>query len=347
VGTEERRPRGDAREAAVTTEGAFVAAARPRVDPKRPLPSREELSDALGALFAARGRPVDPASLHARDPALIERALPLLEAIYDHVFDCETEFLGEVPDGPALLVSNHNGMTGTPDMFCHMTAFWRRYGTARPAYGLMHDVPFRVPWAGPWMNAAGALAANPANARAALKHGAAVLVFPGGDYDACKPFHARHRIDFGDRRGYARLALAERVPIVPVVSVGGHESLWVACRGTRIARALGLPRRFRSNVFPVGLALPWGLLVGVPLPHLPLPVKVHTRVLRPLVLAPLDPEDPRAVESVHQRVVGTMQAALEEMVREGRHGLWPNERREKLARTLQSLRNSFNRVGGG
>jgi 1-acyl-sn-glycerol-3-phosphate acyltransferase len=331
----------------VTTEGSFVHATRPRVDPKRPLPSWEELQEALGALSAARGRPVDPASLGARDPALIESALPFLGAVYDHVFDGETEFLGEVPDGPALLVGNHNGMTGTPDMFCHMTAFWRRYGTARPAYGLMHDMPFRTPWVGPWMNAAGALAANPANARAALGRGAAVLVFPGGDYDACKPFDARHRIDFGDRRGYVRLALSERVPIVPVVSVGGHESLWVAYRGTRIARALGLPSRFRSNVFPVGLALPWGLLVGVPLPHLPLPVKVHTRVLRPMRLEPLDPEDPRAVESVHRRVVSTMQAALDEMVREDRFGLWPAARGEKLARTLQSLRNSFRRVRSG
>jgi 1-acyl-sn-glycerol-3-phosphate acyltransferase len=320
-------------------------AAPPRVDPKQPLPSFEELSESVRALLAARGRPVDPSSLHVRDPALIDRALPFLGAVYDHVFDAETEFVGEVPEGPALLVGNHNGMTGTPDMFCHMTAFWRRYGTARPAYGLMHDMPFRVPWAYAWMNAAGALAANTENARAALSSGAAVLVFPGGDYDACKPFHARHRIDFGDRRGYVRLALAQRVPIVPVVSLGGHESLWVVRRGTRIARALGLPERFRSNVFPIGVALPWGLLVGVPLPHLPLPVKVHTRVLRPIVLEPQDPGDPRAVESVHNRVVGTMQAALDEMVRENRHGLWPNARREKLARTLQSLRNSFNREG--
>jgi 1-acyl-sn-glycerol-3-phosphate acyltransferase len=327
----------------VTTEGAIVTTSRPRVDPKRPLPSREELLEALRTLFAARGRPVDPSSLRARDPWLIDQAMPFLGAVYDHVFEGETEFLGDVPEGPALLVGNHNGMTGTPDMFCHMTAFWRRYGTARPAFGLMHDMPFRTPWIGPWMNAAGALAANPANARAALRQGAAVLVFPGGDYDACKPFDARHRIDFGDRRGYVRLALAERVPIVPVVSLGGHESLWVAYRGTRLANALGLPKRFRSNVFPVGLALPWGLLIGIPLPHLPLPVKVHTRVLRPIVLEPLDPADPQAVESVHRRVVATMQGALEEMLRENRHGLLPSDRREKLARTLQSIGNSFRR----
>jgi 1-acyl-sn-glycerol-3-phosphate acyltransferase len=229
-------------------------------------------------------------------------------------------------------------MTGTPDMFCHMVAFWRRYGAERPSYGLMHDVPFHVPVAGPWLNASGAIAANPANAGRALARGAAVLVFPGGDIDACKPTSAQYTIRFGRRRGFIRLAIREQVPIVPIVSAGAHQSLWIATDGRRIAEWLDLPRLARSNVAPIGVALPWGLIVGVPLPHLPPPVKIHTRMLRPIDLGvPKEAaQDPAEVERAFDRVVGVMSAAMEDLRRAGRHGLFPLSSRSRLTRRRSS-----------
>lgn len=288
-------------------------------------PSGEELRRAFGALARAATRPVRPNDLDARDEEFIGDVLPVMDVLYDRYFRCETELEADIPAGPVLIIANHNGMTGTPDMFCHMTAFWRRYGTARLAYGLMHDVPFSFPGAGAWLNAAGAVAANPENGERALDRGAAVLVFPGGDVDACKPFSERYRISFGDRRGFLRLAIRRGVPIVPVVSAGGHESLYILTRGGKIAEALGLPRRFRSNVFPLGVAMPWGVVAGVPLPHLPPPVKIHTRILAPIVLdlPPSAANDARALDSSYEHVVGLMQHAMNRLKVEGRHGLWP------------------------
>ncbi|MFO0554230.1 MAG: lysophospholipid acyltransferase family protein [Polyangiaceae bacterium] len=268
-------------------------------------------------------RRVSPSDLGARDPAFIRDVLPLMNVLYDQYFQCDTELEAEIPAGPLLVVANHNGMTGTPDMFCHMTAFWRRYGAERLAYGLMHDMPFYVPAAGAWLNAAGALAAHPDNGRRALERGAAVLVFPGGDVDACKPYRDRYRIDFGPRRGFLRLAIRQRVPIVPVVSVGAHESLYIFTSGRRIARGLGLDRRFRSNVFPVGFALPWGIIVGLPYPHVAPPVKIHTRILAPIELdLPVSAaNDSAAVEHAHARVVGEMRRAMESLRIGKNHGL--------------------------
>src|SRR5690606_4118331 len=158
----------------------------------------------------------------------------------------------------------------------------------------------------------------------ALERGATVLVFPGGDRDACKPSRHRYRIDFGARRGYVRLAIRAGVPIVPLVSAGAHDSLYIWTDGHHIARALNLPARARSNVFPIGLALPFGLVFGLPYPHLPLPVKIHTRVLAPLRLdaRPDDADDPELVERVHGEVVRRMQAAMDELRAAGRHGLF-------------------------
>ncbi len=291
----------------------------------RARPSAGALYDALRALGEAglgRARPCD---LDARDPDFIGRVLPLMDLLYDHYFRCETELEEEVPDGPLLAVANHNGMSGTPDMFCHMTAYWRRYGTEQPAYGLMHDFPFRVPLAGPWLNRCGALSANPDNAQRALSRGAKVLVFPGGDIDACKPFRRRYQIEFAGRRGFLRVALRAGVPIVPIVSAGAHESLYLWSDGRRIARALKLPERFRSNVFPIGFALPYGIIFGNPVPHLPPPVKIHTRFLAPIRfdLPPSAADDPEALDACYLKVVAVMQRALDELKREGRHGLFP------------------------
>ena len=287
--------------------------------------SRADLSRAYAALKRVGKRRVRPNDLDARDEAFIRDLWPVMDVLYDRYFRCETELAAELPKGPFLAVANHNGMTGTPDMFCHMVAFWRHEGPGRVAYGLMHDMPFHVPAAGAWLNAAGAIAASPANARAALAKGAPVLVFPGGDVDACKPFHERYEIRFAGRRGFIRIALREGVPIVPVVSVGGHESLYILSDGTRLAKTFGLKKYFRSNVFPIGAALPWGVIVGIPYPHFPLPVKIHTRFGAPIHFREPSSaaDDPEVVEACFQRVQAAMENIVGELRAAGRHGLFP------------------------
>jgi len=296
------------------------------VVPHEPVPSKDILKDALQAIAEKARLRVRPDDLDARDPSFITRVMPLLGLLYDHYFLAETEFVEPFVEGPALVVANHNGMTGTPDMFCIMLAFWRTYSAARRSYGLMHDLPFSLPAAGPVLNAMGAIKASPVNAARALGQDAPVLVFPGGDIDACKPYSRRYEIEFGKRRGFVKIALRHGVPIVPIVSVGAHHSLYVITDGRTIAKALHLPDILRWNVAPIGLALPWGLFAIAPLPHLPPPVKIHTRILAPIRpnLPPSAAEDPDAVEHVFTLVRDTMQATMDELKRLGRHGLFPN-----------------------
>lgn len=305
-------------------EAAKCAPALLRVE-RAARPSARELGDAAKVFARVARRRARPNDLDARDQEFIEGVRPFMDALYDGYFRCETELEQEIPSGGVLLVANHNGMTGTPDMFCHMAAFWRRYGHRRVAYGLMHDVPFGLPAAGAWFNAAGAIAASPENGRRALARDAAVLVFPGGDLDACKPFRERYRIDFGARRGFVRLALRSRVPIVPIVSVGGHESLYLWSDGRWLADKLRLRSFLRTNVAPLGFALPYGIIAGVAAPHFPPPVKIHTRVCAPIQsdLPAEAADDPSEVDRLHERVVHTMRRAMAELRAEGRHGLFP------------------------
>ncbi len=291
----------------------------------QPPSSLSAIRAALGAMSRQARRPSRPHDPGVRDVAFIEQIQPLLSLLYDQYFRCETELEAELGDGPMLLVGNHNGMSTTPDTICHMVAFWRRYGARRPAYGLAHDLAFNMPGMGSVLGGMGALAANHENAAKVLARGAAVLVFPGGDVEACRPFTQRYRIAFAGRCGFARLAIRAGVPIVPIVSAGAHHSLYMISDGQAIASALGLGRRFRSKTFPIALALPWGLTIGLPIAHLPLPVKIHTRILRPISpgLPPAAADDPAAVRALATRVVDTMQRELDKLRVAGRHGLFP------------------------
>ena len=59
---------------------------------------------------------------------------------------------------------------------------------------------------------------------AILGSGRVMLVYPGSDWEASRPFAERGRIDFAGRKGFLRVALRHRVPIVPVVSASGVTS---------------------------------------------------------------------------------------------------------------------------
>jgi 1-acyl-sn-glycerol-3-phosphate acyltransferase len=155
-----------------------------------------------------------------------------------------------------------------------------------------------------------------------------VLVYPGSDLDTWRPFRHRNRIELGGRTGFLKLALRERVPIVPVVSAGTSEQMVVLLRGERVARALGLKRLLRAEACPIMLALPWGITSGY-LPYVPLPAQTTLRFGSPIRFAHVDPaqaEDPHTLERCYDEVRAQMQALLDS-VTEGRRWLRGQPRR--------------------
>jgi 1-acyl-sn-glycerol-3-phosphate acyltransferase len=152
-------------------------------------------------------------------------------------------------------------------------------------------------------------------ARAALATGAAVLVYPGGDWEVHRPVWERNRIDFHDRHGFVRLALETGVPVVPVVAVGGQETALFLTRGAGLARALRLHRWLRVDVLPISLAPPWGLDVGDLLGHVPLPAKLTIEVLEPIDLAARFGAD---LDAAYSGIVTLMQDALDRLAAERR-----------------------------
>jgi 1-acyl-sn-glycerol-3-phosphate acyltransferase len=236
----------------------------------------------------------------------------LLASFY---FRADVKGLEKIPaTGPVLLVGNHSGGNMTPDTTVFTLAFAAYFGVERRYYQLAHNLVLAMPGLG-WLRRYGTVAASPENASLALDQGAALLVYPGGDYEVHRPSWETAKVDFGGRKGWIRLALEKDVPIVPVVSLGGQETALFLSRGERLARLFRLDKMFRLKVLPISLAIPWGLNVGDMFGHFPLPAKIRQRVLDPVHIREEFGDNPD-LDDVYDHVLGRMQASLDHMSRE-------------------------------
>ena len=255
------------------------------------------------------------ADLDERDPDYIRETLAgawLLASLY---FRADVKGLEKIPpNGPVLLVGNHSGGNVTPDTTVFTLAFVTYFGVERRFFQLAHNLVLAMPGLG-WLRKYGTVAASPGNAELALDQGAALLVYPGGDYEVHRPSWETGKVDFGGRKGWIRLALEKDVPVVPVVSLGGQETALFLSRGERLSKLLRLDKMFRLKVLPISISLPWIVNVGDMMGHLPLPAKIRIRVLDPVHLREEFGEDPD-LDAVYDHVLSRMQAALDHMRRD-------------------------------
>jgi 1-acyl-sn-glycerol-3-phosphate acyltransferase len=258
---------------------------------------------------------IPKADLDERDPDYIRETLPGMWLLASFYFRADVKGLEKIPaTGPVLLVGNHSGGNMTPDTTVFTLAFAAYFGVERRYYQLAHNLVLAMPGLG-WLRRYGTVAASPENASLALDQGAALLVYPGGDYEVHRPSWETAKVDFGGRKGWIRLALEKDVPIVPVVSLGGQETALFLSRGERLARLFRLDKMFRLKVLPISLAIPWGLNVGDMFGHFPLPAKIRQRVLDPVHIREEFGDNPD-LDDVYDHVLGRMQASLDHMSRE-------------------------------
>jgi 1-acyl-sn-glycerol-3-phosphate acyltransferase len=261
------------------------------------------------------------ADLDDRDPDWLRERLPMLWLLATIWFRGEVRNLGNIPEkGPVLLVGNHSGGNVTPDTFIFTLAFSSYFGIERRFHQLAHNLVVTLPWSGALIRRGGTVAASHRNAEKALSAGAALLVYPGGDWEVHRPTWDGAKVDFAGRKGFIRLALDQDVPIVPVVSIGGQETALFLSRGDQIAKAMRLDRLFRLKVLPLSLAVPWVLNVGDFLGHVPLPAKITTEVLPAIHLREQFGEEPD-IDEVYDHITGEMQRTLDSLAAERRYPL--------------------------
>lgn len=258
---------------------------------------------------------VPKADLDQRDPDYIREQLPGLWLLASLYFRADVRGLDRIPtDGPVLLVGNHSGGNLPPDTFVFTLAFSSYFGVERPFYQLAHNLVVSMPGLGS-LRKFGTVAANHENARLALESGGALLVYPGGDYEVFRPSWERHKVDFGGRKGYVKLARDAGVPIVPIASVGGQEAALFLDRGQWLARLLMVDRLARLKSVPILLAPPWGLAVSDFVPRLPLPTKITIEVQEAI-----DADDIKTADDdvIHEKVTAALQSGVDRMAAQRR-----------------------------
>ncbi|ORJ55591.1 lysophospholipid acyltransferase family protein [Mycobacterium simiae] len=212
------------------------------------------------------------------------------------------------PDGRFLLVGNHT-QTGMAEIW--LTCLAVRRATGRRVRPLTERGMGNFPWPlGDLLAACGGVVGTRENAAELMGNNETVLVFPGGGRELAKFKGEEHQLKWQGRAGFARVAIANGYPIVPVGHVGGddiyhglyeRDSKWGKLTEKVGERLTGKP----------GMAMP--LVRGMGPTLLPSPQRLYLRFGPPIDTTKLDGvSDDEWVETVKK----TTQTALETILQE-------------------------------
>ena len=248
------------------------------------------------------------------DERFVELQLPFWNLLLDRYFRYEISGWERLPDSPCLLVGIHACGILPIDAYAFGFAWFRHFGMDRVARGTAHDFLTASPIIGDYLGKIGVIPASHAGISTALAAGEDVILYPGGDLDALRPWTQRDEVVFGGRKGWIRMALEANVPIVPVANLGASDTLFVLTDGQMIAKTLRLDKLLRAKAAPIGLGFPLGLTLAV-IPQIPLPAKLRSEILEPIELEGGDGArfDDEYVEQKEREVVAALQAGVDRL----------------------------------
>jgi 1-acyl-sn-glycerol-3-phosphate acyltransferase len=238
------------------------------------------------------------------DERLVAIARPMVRALHA-VHPVRFDGLENLPDGPALLVGNHGLLGYETALF-----FERIYAeTGRLPRGCADRWFFRVPLLRDVLVRVGGMYGAPQNADQALSRGELVVCYPGGAREVLKHDPAqRYKLRWEKSRGFAKVALRNRVPIIPFAAAGVDDTYSIVSRLRGSGRLLmgndkyDLPLLFGRGPFPS--PVPFWFRIGKP--------------IEPPVVEDGAPTSTEQVEELHQRAWESAQTLLDDLVCEWR-----------------------------
>jgi len=278
----------------------------------------------LQGLIGRRLAAATEAALEGPNQALMNAQKPVWKAICDYYFRLEISGWERLPDETSLLIGNHSGGSLTMDAWTFVVEWWRRFGSERILHGTAHDVLMAVPGLGDYFRQVGVIPASRQGVGAALSAGCDVIVWPGGEEDSKRSWRKRDQAVLAGRTGFVRQAIRSGVPIVPVASVGGHDTAFVLSEGRWLAngvdRLTGINQALRGAGLPIMLGLPFGLTIEIIPTHVPLPAKIRTELLDP-IRVDNDPDrvnDRAYANSIYLEVETAIQDAMDRLAKKRR-----------------------------
>ena len=278
--------------------------------------------EAEGAAGWVAGRAGDW-SLDVEQSSLMELQKYLFNPVMDYWFRMEIEGWERLPKAPSLLIGIHSGAPFVWDAWTVGFQWWRRFGDERILHGTAHDALMAAPLIGAYFRKMGVLPAAPDSIAAALAAGRDVALWPGGEVDSLRPWVQRDEAVLAGRKGFIRMAIRSGVPIVPISTVGGPDSMPVLFKGRGLAKALQLDKVARLKVLPFSIQAPWGIAPAM-LPEIPLPAKIRTAFQEPIELDkdPERAEDQDYVDQMYDEVQASIQRGMNALARRRRFPLF-------------------------
>jgi 1-acyl-sn-glycerol-3-phosphate acyltransferase len=258
-------------------------------------------------------------SLDQQDLGWMEVQKYLWNPLMDYWFRMEIEGFEKLPEPPALLIGIHSGAPFVWDAWTVGFQWWRHFGPERPLHGTAHDALMAAPLLSGYFRKMGVLPAAPDSIAGALAAGRDVALWPGGEVDSLRPWTDRDKAVLAGRTGFIRMAIQAGVPIVPIATVGGPDSMPVLLKGRRLASALQLDKLARLKMFPIALQAPWGISPAI-LPELPLPTKIRTAFQNPVrfEVGPERASDDEYVDRKYREVRRSIQSGIDTLARRRR-----------------------------
>jgi 1-acyl-sn-glycerol-3-phosphate acyltransferase len=277
---------------------------------------RREQAEGAAGWVAERAGDWD---LDAQDMQFMERQKYFWNPLIDYWFRMEMEGWERLPEPPALLIGIHSGAPFVWDAWTVGIQWWRHFGDERIMHGTAHDALMAAPGIGGFFRRMGVLPAAPDSISSALAAGHDVALWPGGEIDSLRPWMKRDEAILAGRKGFVRMAIKTGVPIVPIATVGGPDSMPVLTSGRKLAKALQLDKLARIKVFPIAVSAPWGIGPAM-LPEIPFPTKIRTAFQDPITLSkdPAKANDERYVTRKYNEVQASIQHGMDELARRRR-----------------------------
>ena len=181
--------------------------------------------------------------------------------------------------------------------------------------GTAHDALMAYPGIGTFFRNVGGIPASRESVTAALAAGNSVVVWPGGEIDAMRSYSRRNEVLFAGRRGFVKQAILSGVPIVPVATVGGAETVFVLSEGRWLAKLLQLKKLLRAESMPIVAGFPFGIWPELLPSHIPLPSKIVNEILEPIVVSkdPKLAKDDDYVNEIFAKVEQAVQAGVNKL----------------------------------
>ncbi len=263
-------------------------------------------AQAVAALRPQAASQPAPAEIHyddfGMDREYIDRLnRTLFRFMHDVYWRIEWRGLEHLPEGKAVLAGVHRGHQPWDGvMALHLLA--RELG--RYPRFLIHPTLVKHPFLAPYMIKCGGLHACQENADWVLSREELLAIFPEGIQGAFSYYRDAYKLRRFGRDDFVKIALRQRAPIVPFVTVGSAE------------------------IFPIYAKIQWRwwqrysewpcLPITPTMSLLPLPSKWHTRFLAPIHVeeshGPEAAGDPAVVKSISQQVRARMEEAIAEML---------------------------------